>query len=254
MKAVLRVLRRWIVAVLVCAAVATPAHAGETTVAVAANFSAAANELATAFHDVTGHRARYSFGATGLLYTQIAQAAPFDVFLAADQIRPKMAEDAGLSVPGSRFTYAIGHLVLWSADPNRIDGTNAALMHGDFQHLAMANPDTAPYGAAAVEVLNALGLMESLKAKLVVGKSAGQTYQFVATGNAELGFVARSQVGSVESGSVWVIPQALYTPIRQDAVLLRSGAKNAAALAFVDFLKTPDALAIIEKYGYSTGE
>lgn len=254
MKAVLRVLRRWIAAALVSAAVATPAQAGETTVAVAANFSATANEIATAFHHATGHRARYSFGATGLLYTQIAQDAPFDVFLAADQTRPKMAEDAGLSVLGSRFTYAIGHLVLWSAGPNRIDGTNAVLMHGDFQHLAMANPDTAPYGAAAVEVLNALGLLESLKAKLVVGKSAGQTYQFVATGNAELGFVARSQVASVESGSVWVVPQALYTPIRQDAVLLRNGANNAAALAFVDFLKSPDALAIIEKYGYSTGE
>lgn len=248
------VLRRGTAAFLVSLAFAAPSRAAETIVAVAANFTEAANEIAGAFAQATGHAVTYSFGPTGQLYTQITQDAPFEVFLAADQARPEMAEAEGFAVPGSRFTYAVGQLVLWSTDADLIDGTEAALTAGEFTHVAIANPETAPYGAAAVEVMQALGVHEALTPKIVQGKSISQAHQFTATGNAELGFVALSQVVADESGSRWMIPQDLYTPIRQDAVLLKTGEDNAAAVAYFDFLKGPEARAIIEKYGYAPGD
>ncbi|TCM82706.1 molybdate ABC transporter substrate-binding protein [Rhodovulum steppense] len=248
------ILRGSAAALLVSFAFAAPSRAAPTLVAVAANFTEAANEIAAAFTAATGHTVTYSFGPTGQLYTQITQNAPFEVFLAADQARPEKAEAEGLAVPGSRFTYAVGQLVLWSADAELIDGSEAALKTGGFTHVAIATPETAPYGAAAVEVMRALGIHEALASKIVQGKSISQTHQFVATGNAELGFVALSQVVADDAGSRWMIPQDLYTPIRQDAVLLKTGAENEAATAYVDFLKGPEARAIIEKYGYAPGE
>lgn len=235
-------------------ALSAPARAGETLVAVAANFTEAAQDIGAAFEAATGHDVTFSFGPTGQLYAQITQDAPFDVFLAADQARPEKAEAEGLAVAGSRFTYATGRLVLWSADPGLIgaDGP-AVLADGGFAHLAIANPVTAPYGAAAVAVMQALGVHDALSSRLVQGKSISQTHQFVATGNAELGFVALSQVIGDDGGSRWTVPAGLYPPIRQDAVLLKTGADNDAAKAFLDFLQGPEATRIIESYGYATG-
>jgi molybdate transport system substrate-binding protein len=225
------------------------ADAGQTNVAVAANFTEAAKEIATAFKAKTGHDAALSFGATGQLYTQITQSAPFEVFLAADEARPKKAVDDGFAAPESLFTYAIGKLVLWSKDPAFVKGPET-LNNAAFAKLAYCNPLGAPYGAAAIETLKALHLYEKLQAKLVQGENISQAFQFVDTGNAELGFVALSQVARNSAGSRWIVPQNLYTPIRQDAVLLKKGADNVAATAFLAFLKGPDARAIIEKYGY----
>ncbi|MBK1634390.1 molybdate ABC transporter substrate-binding protein [Rhodovulum adriaticum] len=247
-------LRRGAAALLAVCALSGPAQSAETIAAVAANFTEAAKEIGAAFTQATGHQVTYSFGPTGQLYAQITQDAPFEVFLAADQARPERAEAEGYAVPGSRFTYAVGQLVLWSADTDLIDGTDAALRGDDFTHLAIANPQTAPYGAAAVEVMTALGVYDDLAPKIVQGKSISQTYQFTATGNADLGFVALSQVAADAGGSRWVIPQDLYAPIRQDAVLLQKGAGNEAAAAFVEFLNGPEARAIIAGYGYGTGE
>ncbi|TCP61556.1 molybdate transport system substrate-binding protein [Rhodovulum bhavnagarense] len=246
--------RSGIAAFLVACAFCGPVRAGETIAAVAANFTEAAKEIGAAFTQATGHDVIYSFGPTGQLYTQITQDAPFEVFLAADQARPELAEAEGYAAPGSRFTYAVGQLVLWSADAGLIDGTSAALEAGEFTHVAIANPQTAPYGAAAVEVMKALAVHDDLAPKIVQGKSISQTHQFATTGNAELGFVALSQVIADEAGSRWVIPQEMYSPIRQDAVLLEKGARNEAATAYIDFLKGPEARTIIAKYGYGTGE
>ena len=230
-----------------------PANAGETTVAVAANFTAAAEEIGKAFETASGHKVTYSFGSTGQLFTQIAHGAPFEVFLAADQARPEKAEADGLAVEGTRFTYATGRLVLWSADANLIDGTPDILKDPKLAHVAIANPVTAPYGAAAMEVMEALGLTGTLKPKLVEGKNIAQAYQFVATGNAPVGFVAFSQVVKDDSGSRWSIPSDLYTPIRQDAVLLKNGGENEAAKAYLEFLKGEEARKIIESFGYGVG-
>jgi molybdate transport system substrate-binding protein len=230
---------------------ASAAHADQTNVAVAANFTDAATEIAQAFEEKTGHEAILSFGSTGQLYTQITQDAPFEVFLAADDERPRKAEDEGLAVPGSRFTYAIGKIVLWSKDPDLVHG-EATLKRGDFTKIAIANPTAAPYGAAAVQAMQALGVYDQLEAKVVQGNNIAQTYQFVETGNAELGFVARSQVVSGTEGSRWEVPVDLYEPIRQDAVLLAKGEDSEAARAFVEFLRGPDAAPIIAKYGYGT--
>ncbi|SDE73910.1 molybdate ABC transporter substrate-binding protein [Rhodospira trueperi] len=231
---------------------AAPARADETLVAVAANFTAAAKEIGAAFTEATGHTATFSFGSTGKLYAQIAHGAPFEAFLAADTARPEKAEAEGLGVPGSRFTYAVGRLVLYSTDPALVDDAGAVLERDAFDHLAIANPVTAPYGAAAVEVLEALGLQESLKDRLVQGDTIAQAHQFVITGNAEIGFVALSQVVDDDSGSQWMVPQDLYTPIRQDAILLKTGADNPVAAAFLAFLKGPEATAITARYGYGT--
>ncbi|MGP0172919.1 molybdate ABC transporter substrate-binding protein [Pseudomonas sp. NCHU5208] len=234
-------------------AFASGAIADEVKVAVAANFTAPMQAIAPAFEKATGHRLVASFGATGQFYAQIQNGAPFEVFLAADDSTPAKLERDGATVPGSRFTYAIGSLVLWSADANYLDGTDAALKAGQFKHLAIANPKAAPYGLAATQVLAKLGLSEAIKSKLVEGQNITQAHQFVSTGNAELGFVALSQVykdGKVSSGSAWIVPEAMYEPIKQDAVILKPGANNPAAAALVHYLKSPEAAKVIESFGY----
>jgi molybdate transport system substrate-binding protein len=228
-----------------------PAHAGETKVAVAANFTDAANEIAKVFEEKTGHEAILSFGSTGQLYTQITQEAPFEVFLAADDERPSKAIEEGFAVAGSQFTYAIGTLVLWSQDPDLVQGERT-LQNADFTKIAIANPETAPYGAAAVQAMKALGVYDQLEPKIVQGNNISQTLQFVETGNAELGFVALAQVVGSDEGSRWIVPEDLHDAIRQDAVLLQRGADSDAAKAFIEFLSGPDAAPIIAKYGYGT--
>lgn len=228
------------------------AFADQTNVAVAANFTDAANEIAAAFKAETGHEAVLSFGATGQLYTQITQDAPFEVLLSADNVRTVKAIEEGFGVGGTDFTYAIGKIVLWSASADLVKGEET-LKAGSFNKIAVANPETAPYGAAAVEAMKALGVYDGLQAKIVQGNNIAQTYQFVETGNAELGFVALSQIVASDAGSRWVVPAELYTPIKQDAVLLKKGEASEAAKAFLDFLKGPAATAVIEKYGYGTG-
>ena len=195
-----------------------------------------------------------SFGSTGKLYTQIRNGAPFDVLLAADDETPAKLVKEGLAVPASRFTYAIGALVLWSAKPGFVDNEGAVLKKGAFAHLALAAPKLAPYGAAAIETLSKIGLMSTLSPKFVQGENIAQAYQFVSTGNAELGFVALSQVyanGKLTSGSVWVVPTDLYQPIRQDAVILTKGKINPAARDLVKFLKSKQAQDVIRSYGYT---
>ena len=230
---------------------ALPAAAGEVIAAVAANFTEPAKEIGALFTEKTGHTVTYAFGPSGQFYTQITQGAPFEVFLSADASRPKKAVEEGYAVPGSDFTYAVGKLVLWSADPARVDDKGAVLKT-DLEHVAIADPKSAPYGAAAIEVMQKLGVYETLEPKLVTGKSISQAYEFAATGNAPVGFVAYSQVIGKKGGSSWMVPQDLYKPIKQDAVLLKTGAEDAAAKAYLDFLKTPEALEIIRKYGYVT--
>lgn len=240
-------------AAILLAAVAQALPAAQTSVAVAANFTGTAKELGNLFRDTTGHEARLSFGSTGQLYTQITQDAPFEVFLAADQARPEKAVSEGYAVAGSRFTYATGRIVLFSRDDGMVQG-DETLRRGRFDRIAIANPVTAPYGAAAVEVMKALGVYDALSGRIVQGTNIAQAYQFVETGNAELGFVALSQIATHEKGSRWIAPQTLYSPIAQDAVLLKRGAENPAAREFVDFLKSPEARAIIRKYGYGVGD
>lgn len=227
-------------------------RAEETRVAVAANFTGAANEIGTRFEKATGYKVLFSFGSTGQLFAQITQGAPFDVYLAADQARPARAIDEGYAVPGTRFTYATGRIVLFSENPHLVRG-KATLRTGKFTRLAIANPVTAPYGAAAVQVMKTLGLYDALRSKLVEGENIAQTYQFVKTGNAEVGFVALSQVANSKEGSRWIVPGHLYAPISQDAVLLKRGADNPAARAFVEFLGGPQAREVKRRYGYGAG-
>ncbi len=229
---------------------AAPAAAAETQVAVAANFTEPAKEIATAFAKATGNTAVLSFGSSGAFYTQMAHGAPFEVFLSADADRPKKAEQDGLGVPDSRFTYAIGRLVLYSTTPGLVDDQGAVLGKGSFAHLSIAEPTAAPYGQAAVETLQKLKLYDQLSPKIVRGTSITQAYQFVATGAAELGFVAQSQVINVPGGSRWLVPATDHKIIDQQAVLLWTGAKNPAATAFMKFLRGPEAVAIIKRYGY----
>jgi molybdate transport system substrate-binding protein len=231
-------------------AFSTPALSGQTQVAVAANFTEPAKEIAALFKVKTGNEAVLSFGASGGFFTQIAHDAPFQVFLSADSERPKAAVEHGFAVPGTVFTYAVGTLVLWS---KVIDVTNgeAALKAGAFSKLSIANPASAPYGAAAIETMKALGVYDAMQPKIVQGASIAQAFQFVDTRNAELGFVALSQLKGVTEGTRWVVPQTLYAPIRQDAVLLKKGENDEASKAFLAFLKGPEARAVIEKYGYA---
>jgi len=226
------------------------ALAGETKVAVAANFTEAAREIAARFKVRTGHEATLSFGSSGQFYTQIANGAPYEVFLSADVERPQRAEAEGLAVLGSRFTYATGRLVLWSKTPGLVDGKGAVLVKGQFEKLALADPKAAPYGQAAIETLSRLKLYDALKPKIVTGGSITQAYQYVQTGAAELGFVALSQVVGEKGGSRWVVPASNHAPIEQQAVLLKTGANSAAAKAFLTFLKSGEAKAIIKRYGY----
>lgn len=229
------------------------ARAGEVTVAVAANFLSAAREIGAGFSAETGHRAVFSFGSTGQLYVQISQGAPYDVFLAADRARPDMAVREGLAVAGSRFTYATGRIVLYSRDSALVRGPDT-LTAGAFEHIAIANPATAPYGAAAVEAMAALGVYATLEDRIVRGANIAQTFQFVETGNAALGFVALGQLAGSDAGSRWLVPEALHAPIAQDSVLLERGADNEAARAFLTYLRGPAARAIKEKHGYGPGD
>lgn len=228
-----------------------PVMAEEVQVAVASNFTAPMKTIAADFEQQTKHKVLLSFGATGKFYAQIKNGAPFDVLLAADDVIPKKLEQEGAAVVGSRFTYAIGRLVLWSAKADFVDPN--VLQRGNFQHIALASPKLAPYGAAAIDVLTHLGLVKPLQAKFVQGENISQAFQFVSSGNAELGFVALSQVylnGNLKSGSAWIIPDKYYSPIRQDAVLLTSAKDKAAAQAFMSYLKTPKAKAVMATYGY----
>lgn len=226
-----------------------PTAAAETNVAVAANFTEPAKEIAAAFAATTGHTAVLSFGSTGQLFAQITQDAPFTVFLAADDETPKRAVEQGLGVAGSNAPYAFGRLVLWSGTAGLVTGEET-LSAGSFDKIALANPKTAPYGAAAVAVMTRLGVLEALQPKFVQGNNIAQTLQFVDTGNAQVGFVALSQVIRRSDGSRWVVPVDLHAPIRQDVVLLKKGADDPAARSFLDFLKGPEARAVIEKFGY----
>lgn len=231
----------------------TAAHAAEAQVAVAANFAEPIKAIAAVLEKTTGHTLKISTGASGAFYTQIKNGAPFDVFLSADNERPEMLEKDGLAQPGTRFTYATGKLVLWSVKPGRVDGQGAVLKAADLGKVAFANPKTAPYGAAALQVLDKLGLKDALAPKLVQGESIGQTFNFVKTGNADVGFVALSQVlegGQLKEGSMWVIPQTQYDAIRQDAVLLKRGANNEAAKELFKLLQSPNIKDLIRSYGY----
>lgn len=242
-----------LVAPLVTAGLSTAARAETVSVAVAANFADATKAIGAAFKAKTGNDIRVSAGATGALYTQISQGAPFEVLLSADSKTPKKAVDSGFAVKDTEFTYAVGKLVLFSADPALVTGAET-LNSGKFEKLALANPDAAPYGAAAIAALKKLGLYESLQPKIVTGESIAQAYQFVDTGNAELGFVALSQVVKRSTGSQWLVPQGDYAPITQDAVLLLPGKDSSAAKGFLAFLKGDEAVGIIKSFGYDVGK
>jgi molybdate transport system substrate-binding protein len=229
---------------------AGPALAAETQVAVAANFTEPAKEIAQAFKAATGHTATLSFGSSGQFYAQMSHGAPYEVFLSADADRPQAAERDGLGVTGTRFTYAVGRLVLYSKTPGLVDGAGAVLTGGKFNKLSIADPAAAPYGVAAVQTMNRLGVYGAVKPKIVMGTSITQAFQFVETGAAELGFVAYSQVINVTGGSRWLVPATDHAPINQQAILLYPGQNNAAAKAFLAYLKGPQAVAVIKKYGY----
>jgi molybdate transport system substrate-binding protein len=234
-------------------ALATAAQAETISIAVAANFTDATKVLAKAFKAKTGDDLAPSFGATGQLYTQISQGAPFEIFLSADSTAPTRAVAGGFGVKGTQFTYATGKVVLFSADPKLVMGADT-LKDGKFHKIAVADPRTAPYGAAAIAVMNKLGVYSTLQPKIVTGASIAQTYQFVDTRNADLGFVALSQVINRKDGSRWMVPQKDYTPIAQDAVLLNPGKDDNGAKAFLAFLKSPAAAKIIESFGYEVGK
>jgi len=230
------------------------AHAGEVSVAVASNFTAPMQKIAALFEQDTGHSAKLSFGATGKFYAQIANGAPFAVLLAADDKTPEKIASQGLGDGASRFTYAIGQLALWSKQAGYVDAEGKVLSQGDWQHIAIANPKLAPYGAAAMQTLDKLGLAAQLQPRVVTGENIGQTYQFAASGNAQLGFVALSQVtedGKLREGSAWVVPAGMHEPIRQDAIVLGPGQGNEAAAALMQYLRGDKARAIIKAYGYS---
>ena len=232
---------------------ASVAIAGEVQVAVAANFTAPMQKIAAEFEKDTGHKALLTFGATGKFYAQIKNGAPFEVLLSADQETPARLEQEGATANGSRLTYAIGKLVLWSTREAIVDSKGDVLKRGGFDHIALANPKLAPYGAAAMEAMKALGVADALAPKFVQGENIAQTYQFISTANALLGFVAMSQVyedGKLKSGSAWIVPSNLYSPIRQDAVILDKGKGSAAAAALMKYLKSDKVKAVIKSYGY----
>jgi molybdate transport system substrate-binding protein len=245
-------LNKFLLTVLLGLATA-PALADDVSVAVAANFAGPMAKIGEGFSAATGHTLKVSVGSTGKLYTQIQAGAPFEVLLAADDETPKKLVAEGHAVAGSNFTYAIGQLVLWSATAGLVDDQGAVLANGSFAHLAIANPKLAPYGQAGADLLKARGLSERLAPRLVTAESIAQAYQFVLTGNAELGFVALSQVavpGKPVTGSMWHVPQNLYGEIRQDAVLLKPGENKPAAAALLAYLKSAPARAVIQAYGY----
>ncbi|MBB6578544.1 molybdate transport system substrate-binding protein [Comamonas odontotermitis] len=242
------------IALVLSAFFCASAQADEVAVAVAANFTAPMQKIAAQFEKDTGHKATLSFGATGKFYAQINNGAPFGILLAADDTTPEKLAKEGKAVDASRFTYAIGQLVLWSKQANYVDGKGEVLKTGDYQHIAIANPKLAPYGLAAMQTLDKLGLTAQVQPKVVQGENIGQTYQFAASGNAQLGFVALSQVmegGQLREGSAWVVPEAMHEPIRQDAIVLNSAKDNAAAKALMEYLKGDKARAVIKSYGYA---
>jgi molybdate transport system substrate-binding protein len=228
-------------------------YAATTLVAVAANFSKPMSEIAAEFEKTTGHSAKLSLGSSGKFVSQIENGGPFEVLLSADETGPQKLTQEGYAVANSQFTYALGKLVLWSAKPGYVDDQGKVLSTGNFNHIAIADPKLAPYGTAAMEILKNQGLQAKLQPIMVMGENIAQTYQFISTANAELGFVALSQIidnGKISKGSAWTVPNTDYSPIKQGAVLLKLGANNPAALALLDYLKSAPALAIIEKYGY----
>jgi molybdate transport system substrate-binding protein len=229
--------------------------AATTLITVASDFTKPMTEIAAEFEKATGHTAKLSFGSSGKAFAQIQSGGPFEVYLSASEKYPLELEKSGHVVAGSRFVYAIGKLVLWSAKPGYVDDKGEILKTGNFKHIALADPTHAPYGVVAEEVMKSLGVLDKLRPMFVMGENISQTFQFVSTGNAQLGFVAFAQVidintGKIGKGSGWIIPDNLHGPFNQTAVLLKKGAENPAALALVDFLKSPTALAIIEKYGF----
>ncbi len=231
----------------------TPSHATAVRVAVAANFLQPMQEIAARFSRETGHSVLLTSGSSGKFYAQIKNGAPFGIFLSADADKPARLEREGLAVAGSRFTYAQGALALWSADPGLIRDGAEILRRAGFRHLALANPRLAPYGVAALETMESLEVRQRLAGKFVRGENIAQTYQFVATGNAELGFVAVSQItaeGKLRGGSAWLVPPGLHRPILQDAVLLLPARDNPAARALLEYLRTEAAGAVITRYGY----
>lgn len=237
--------------------IAQQVSADTVTVAVASNFADAMQEIAAAFEADTNHKIQLAFGSSGKFFAQISNGAPFEVFFSADQEKTEMLEANDLTVSGSRFTYAIGALALWSAKTGTAEHLIQQLKFGQFNKLALANPRLAPYGEAAVETLAALNLLETTRLHWVEGENISQTYQFVATGNADLGFVALAQIideGKIKFGTAWIVPSNLHKPIRQDAVLLNRGKNNSAALAFLKFVRGAKAKAIIEAKGYQTEE
>jgi molybdate transport system substrate-binding protein len=232
---------------------AVSSQAANVSVAVAANFTAPMQKIAKAFEQETGHKAMLSFGSTGNFYAQIRNGAPFHVLLAADDDTPLKIEQEGLGVPGSRFTYAIGKLVLWSKQPGLVDDKGDILRSGTFARIAIANPKLAPYGAAAIDTMAKMDLLPVLQPRFVQGENIAQTYQFIATENAPLGFVALSQVlvdGKIVQGSAWIVPAGLHAPIAQDALVLSAGKDNPAATALMDFLRSDRAKVLIRSYGY----
>ena len=249
----------WLVIISSGAVVFATAKAEEVTVAVAANFTAPMQKIAQAFEQDTGHKALLAFGATGKFYAQIKNGAPFAVFLSADDETPARLEKESVAVAGTRFTYAVGRLALWSKNPSLVDDKGQVLLSNttdknSFKKLAIADPKLAPYGAAAMEVIERMGVIAKVRPKLVQADSIGQAFQFVMTENAELGFVSLSQIyidSRITQGSAWVVPQNFYTPLKQDAVLLPLGKDNAAALALMKYMRTDRVQAIIRTYGYT---
>lgn len=236
-------------------AMTSSVFAATTFVAVASDFTKPMTEIAAEFEKLTGHSAKLSFGSSGKAFAQIQNGAPFEVYLSASEKYPLELEASGLTIIESRFVYAIGKLVLWSAKSDYVDAKGDILKTGTFKHIALADPSHAPYGVVAEEVMKHLGVLENLRPLFVMGENIAQTFQFVSTGNAEIGFVGLAQVidvasGKISSGSGWIIPDELHSPFRQTAVLLKKGAENPAALALMDFLRSPASLVIIEKYGF----
>jgi len=231
--------------------VINPAMADEINIAVASNFAEPIKEIASRYEKQSGHRINLVFGSTGKHYAQIKNGAPFAAFFAADARRPELLEKEGVALPGSRFTYAVGHIVLWSPKAGYVDALGKILQHKPFRHLAIANPRLAPYGKAAQQFLQARGLWEGLQDHMVRGENIGQTFQFVRSGSAELGIVAYSQVkrpGHPLEGSLWEIPPTEYTAIEQQVVLLE---ENPVARDFLAFVKSPEAINIILDFGYA---
>lgn len=247
-------LRQWLIGICLALGVVANAQSADVKVAVASNFTAPMKVLAQAFAQDTGHRLTLSFGATGQFYAQIRNGAPFDVLLAADDETPAKLGAERHAIAGTQFTYATGRLVLWSKDPRLVDAKGEILRSGRFDRIAIASPKLAPYGAAAVEVIDRLGLSALLGPKLIEGANIGQAFQFVASGNAALGFVALSQVsenGVIKEGAAWIVPAEMHQPIRQDAILLNAGRQNTAARALLDYLRSEKAQMIFRSFGYA---